>query len=60
MGELFAKLEKRCMTHLEVICNESDDANGFASSQQIDDMKDLLQSVRDMHEIQCMQKKNVV
>ncbi len=60
MENLFEKLEEHCMEHLMEIETCAEKHRGFVSSQQIDDMKDLLQSVRDMHKILAMAKKTVV
>ena len=60
MEKLFEELEAHCLKHLEDIESDVDNRGGFKCPQQIDDMKDLLQSIKDMHKILAMAKKTVV
>lgn len=60
MDKLLDKMHDHCVKALEEIEMCVDKHGGFSSSRQIDDMKDLLQSIREMHQIQAMPKKSVV
>lgn len=57
MEDLFERLESHCVRHLEVIEADVERHGGFVCRQQIDDMRDVLESIRDMHKIQAMAKK---
>lgn len=57
MKDLFGKLENRLITHLWDIEHDLEEKNGFSCPQQLDDIKDCVCALKDMHKILAMQEK---
>lgn len=55
--ETLERLKELCMSHLEDIERSAGAHGGFVCSQQIDDLKDLVCTVRTIGEIQTTLKK---
>lgn len=57
MKDLFDKLQNRLITHLWDIEHDLEEKNGFSCPQQLDDIKDCVSALKDMHKILAMQEK---
>lgn len=57
MKDLFGKLENRLITHLWDIEHDLEEKNGFSCPQQLDDIKDCVSALKDMHKILATQEK---
>lgn len=59
MEDLFESLESHCIKHLQDINNYVEKYDEFKCPQMIDDMMDLIHSIKDMHQILNMSKKTL-
>lgn len=56
MEELFKKIEDRLITHLWDIEHDLEEQNGFTCPQQVDDIRDCVSAIKDIHKVLAMYK----
>lgn len=57
MEELFRKIEDRLITHLWDVEHDLEEENGFTCPQQLDDIRDCVSAIKDIHKVLAMYAK---
>lgn len=57
MEELFRKIEDRLITHLWDVEHDLEEENGFTCPQQLDDIRDCVSTIKDIHKVLAMYAK---
>lgn len=57
MEELFKKIEDRLVTHLWDVEHDLEEESGFTCPQQLDDIRDCVSAIKDIHKILAMYAK---
>lgn len=57
MEELLKKIEDRLVTHLWDVEHDLEEENGFTCPQQLDDIRDCVSTIKDIHKVLAMYAK---